>query len=262
MHSSIKGYLSAIRRMQIVGGMGDPFTISLPLLEYTLRGVKLRQAKKQTTRPRTRLPMTPSLMKKLRSSWEKDSQSHNNIMLWAACCMAFFGFLRAGEITVPSLKEYDPDGHLSAGDVALDSQTDPTVVRVHIKESKTDPFRKGVYVYLGRTENELCPVAAISAFLVVRGTETGPFFRFASGAPLSRELFVRRVREALEPWGIDEKKYSGHSFRIGAATAAAAAGVEDSLIKTLGRWESSAYQTYVRVPRDQLASISKRLSTA
>ena len=45
-HSSIKGYLSAIRRMQIVGGMGDPFTVSWPLLEYTLRGVKLRQAKK------------------------------------------------------------------------------------------------------------------------------------------------------------------------------------------------------------------------
>ena len=50
---------------------------------------------------------------------------------------------------MPSLKEYDSDGHLSAGDVALDSQTDPTVVRVHIKESKTDPFRKGVDVYLG-----------------------------------------------------------------------------------------------------------------
>ena len=87
--------------------------------------------------------------------------------------MAFFGFLRAGEITVPSLKEYDPDGHLSVGDVALDSQTDPMVVRVHIKESKIDPFRKGVYVYLGRTENELCPVAAISAFLVVRGMGAG-----------------------------------------------------------------------------------------
>ena len=70
------------------------------------------------------------------------------------------------------------------------------------------------------------------------------------------------MQEALEPWGIEEKKYSGHSFHIGAATAAVAAGVEDSLIKILGRWESSAYQTYVRVPRDQLASISKRLSTA
>ena len=54
-------------------------------------------------------------------------------------------------------------------------------------------------------------------------------------------------------------KYSGHSFRIGAATTAASVVVEDSLIKTLGRWESSAYILYVRVPRDRLASVSKRL---
>ena len=57
-------------------------------------------------------------------------------------------------------------------------------------------------------------------------------------------------------------KYSGHSFRIGAATTAASVGVEDSLIKTLGRWESSAYLLYVRVPRDRLALVSKRLSVA
>ena len=30
--------------------------------------------------------------------------------------------------------------------------------------------------------------------------------------------------------------YSGHSFRIGAATAAAKLGVNDSMIKVLGRW--------------------------
>lgn len=103
---------------------------------------------------------------------------------------------------VPSLKEYDPEGHLSVGDVALDSWRDPAVVRIHIKASKMDPFRKRVYVYFGRTENELCPVAAISAFLVVQGVEAGPFFCFASGAPLS---IVKQAREALEPWGIDEK---------------------------------------------------------
>ena len=73
---------------------------------------------------------------------------------------------------------------------------------------------------------------------------------------------MRKVREALQPSGVDVSHYSGHSFRIGAATAAAAAGIEDSLIKTLGRWRSSAYQLYVRVPRERLASVSKQLSVA
>ena len=65
-------------------------------------------------------------------------------MLWAACCTAFFGFLRVGEITAPNLDEYDSSVHLSLKDVALDSRTAPTIIWLTIKQSKTDPFRKGV----------------------------------------------------------------------------------------------------------------------
>ena len=60
--------------------------------------------------------------------------------------------------------------------------------------------------------------------------------------------------------GLEASKFAGHSFRIGAATTAAARGVEDSLIKTLGRWESSAYLLYVRIPRERLAGLSTVLS--
>lgn len=259
-HSSIKGYLSAIRRLQIMNGLGDPFIASWPLLEYTLRGIKLRQAKHRVTRVKQRLPITPDILRKLKGSWEKDCHNSDFIMLWAASCTCFFGFLRSGEVTVPSMSEYDPEGHLSEGDVSLDSQSEPSVVRVHIKASKMDPFRKGVYVYLGKTGNELCPVVAVAAYLAVRDRQSGPFFRFASGTPLSRELFVKHIRIALRPYDLEVSSYSGHSFRIGAATAASAAGVEDSMIKTLGRWQSSAYQTYVRIPRESLAAVSKKLS--
>ena len=158
------------------------------------------------------------------------------------------------------MREYDPEGHLSEGDVVLDSQSEPSVVQVHIKASKMDPFRKGVYVYLGKTGNELCPVVAVTAYLAVRSRQSGPFFRFVSGTLLSRELFVRHIRAALRQYNIEVNSYSGHSFRIGAATAASAAGVEDSMIKTLGRWQSSAYQTYVRIPQESLAAVSKKLS--
>ncbi len=124
----------------------------------------------------------------------------------------------------------------------LDSSSPQQNVQVAIKASKTDPFRKGVTVFLGRTANDLCP---------------GPFFRLASGAPLTREVLVRKMWGALEAGGIDASKYAGHSFRIGAATTAAMVGVEDSLIKTMGRW---AYQLYVRVPRYRLASVAQRMS--
>ena len=78
-------------------------------------------------------------------------------MLWAACCTAFFGFLRSGEITTLSLREYDASVHLSFGDVALDSTHNPTVAQVRIKASKTDPFRQGISIFL----EELIPSYAL-----------------------------------------------------------------------------------------------------
>ena len=129
--SSIKGYLSAVRRMQIVYGLGDPFVASWPVLECTLKGIQLRQAKNSATRPQHRLPVTPAILRLLRQFWE-------------ACCMCFFGFLCSGEATVPSLREHNPEGNLSEGDVTLDRLSAPTLVQICIKASKTDPFRKGV----------------------------------------------------------------------------------------------------------------------
>ncbi len=261
-HATIKGYLSALRRMQIVWGAGDPFVASWPRLECTLKGVKLKQARSAATRPRERLPVTPAILRMLRGVWGADGKKRDNIMLWAACCMCFFGFLRSGEVTVASRSRYDPEAHLSEGDVRLGAGSPPQMVQVHLKSSKTDPFRRGVTVCLGRTGNILCPVNAIAAYLVARGREAGPFFTFSSGAPLSRESLVRWVRAALGAAGMDATKYSGHSFRIGAATTAALVGIEDSLIKTLGRWESAAYLLYVRVPREKLTAVAGKMAVA
>lgn len=98
-HSTIKGYLSALRRLQIVFGMGDPFVASWPLLEYVMKGIKTRQAR---SAPMCAKPITPPLLLAMRSFWERDKHNVDNIMLRAACCTCFFGFLRSGEITVRS----------------------------------------------------------------------------------------------------------------------------------------------------------------
>ena len=69
-------------------------------------------------------------------------------------------FLWIFEVGMPSAKDYDPGAHLS---VRLDSTGDPHVAQVNIKASKTDPFRKGVSLFLGRTGSVLCPVLALAA---------------------------------------------------------------------------------------------------
>ena len=192
--------------------------------------------------------------------WEKNAENFDNVMMWAACCICYFGFLRAGEITVPTDAAYDEGQHLNFADVAVDSVLHPQILKVRIKASKTDPFRQGVDIYVGSTANELCPVSAMLAYLARRGNGKGMLFRFEDGKLLTRERFVSRVKAALTSAGVDSKPYSGHSFRIGAATAAGRQNLPAATIKTLGRWESSAYLLYVRMDRQDLAKVSKLIS--
>ena len=150
--------------------------------------------------------------------------------------------MRAGEFTIKSAQDYDQSSSLSPQDISVDRHSHPSMICVHLKQSKTDPFKHGVNIYMGRTNTELCPVAAILAYVAIRPSSPGPFFITKDGSPLTRTQLVAAVRQALSAAGLDTSGYSGHSFRIGAATSAARIGLEDSLIKTLGRWESSAYQ--------------------
>ena len=103
-------------------------------------------------------------------------------------------------------------------------------------------------------------MTAILTYMVRRGTSDGPFFRFEDGRHLFRDKFVTAVRTALAASGINPSHYAGHSFRIGAATTAANCGLQDSLIKTLSRWESSAYTLYIRTPKETLCSVSRSLA--
>ena len=240
-------------------GYPDPRICEMPRLSQVLRGIKNSQSK-QGTQPRPRLPITPCILRQLKNAWDQSAENHNTAMLWAASTTCFFGFLRVGEMTVPSHEAFDHSTHLTFNDLALDSPTSPTVMETCLKASKTDPFRKGISIFIGRTNNDLCPVMAMLAYLAKRGGDQGPLFRLNDGRPLTRSHFVTALRAGLSASGIDQSQYCGHSFRIGAATTAAQQGIPDSTIKMLGRWESSDYQLYVRTPRQTLSSISATLS--
>ena len=144
-------------------------------------------------------------------------------------------------------------------DICIDDPKSPAWIQVIIKASKTDPFRQGVTLHLGRTGADLCPVVAVLEYMVARGSEAGPLFMWQDGRYLTRASFVKEVRAALTVAGFNAADFAGHSFRIGAATTASTCGIQDSLIKTLGRWESSAYTCYIRTPPEVLRGVSRSL---
>ena len=162
-------------------------------------------------------------------------------------------------MTSPSVISFDPAWHLTPMDIAVDDLQSPSLIQISLKGSKTDQARQGINLFIGRTNNELYPIAAMLAYLAARGFDQGPLFQTEDLQPLTRAKLVSLLRSTLTAAGIDPTGYSGHSFRIGAATTAAACGIHDSTTQTLGRWASDSYLRYIRMPQQTLAQLSASL---
>ena len=60
--------------------------------------------------------------------------------------------------------------------------------------------------------------------------------------------------------GLDPQHYSGHSFRIGGATSATIAGLNDYEIKLLGHWSSDCYKRYISSPLSLFLQVAPRIA--
>ena len=117
-----------------------------------------------------------------------------------------------------------------------------------------------VCAYMAKTGTTLCLVSAKLDYIALRLNGKGPLLIHVDGTPLTRDQISRMVKKTLHLAKVDASTYSGHSFRIGAATVTATAGVQAHFIKVIGRWESEAYQLYVQTPCESLTSISQLIS--
>ena len=246
---TIKVYLSAVRSLRIERGYADPLKDCLRL-QHVVKGIKRCKGSSLDRR----LPITPHILRNLFSGL--NLSNFDDLMFWGACCLAFFGFLRSAEFTLQPGTVFSSSHHLSVADVTVDRRNNPSSIQVCIKASKTDPFRNGCLITLGRGLPPVCPVEAMLNYLELRGGHSGPLFIYSNGRPLSRSFLTGKLRKLLDAAGITGY-FGSHSFRIGAATTAAAAGVPDHLIQVLGRSTSNAYMPYIRTPRSTLANVAK-----
>ena len=178
--------------------------------------------------------------------------------------MAFFAFLRCGEYTSPNSVFAMEEG-LARQDVTVGDSTSGKMVKIHLKASKTDLFRVGVSLQVHSTSNDLCPVTALLAYLTVRDhlhkSPQSSFFILPDFTPLTRQQFTMYLDTILNILNSPTSTFRPHSFCIGAATSAAAAGVPDHLLKTLGRWSSNCYQRYIRTPSSLIAEAQGKMAT-
>ena len=249
---TIKSYLSGIQYFSLYAG--QPIQISdMDRLYYIMRGIKRRQGNRFSRglrQPITVLHMQQILQHLRRSSFlPRDRQ-----LWWSAITLAFFGLLRCSEYTTPTTRSFLVHSCLMFSDISFCPKNHYVII--HLKSSKTDPFRKGVNLFIGATNNFLCPVIALRTFVNSRGSTQGPLYTFSDGTFLTRG----RITDLLKRCFSNTCGLSTHSFRIGGATALAAAGVSDSTIQIMGRWSSDCFKRYLRIPPNTTVSLAKQMS--
>ena len=133
---------------------------------------------------------------------------------------------------------------------------------VRVKQSKTDPFRQGHTLTIAKSTSHICSVMAMKDYLLqVQPSPSRPLFSFSKpGKWLTRGNLTKELRSILQQCGLPSHKFYSHSFRIGAATTAAKAGIPPWLIKVLGRWSSDCYELYIRTPQSPILAVPKLLT--
>ena len=118
------------------------------------------------------------------------------------------GFLQVRELTVLCHATYDPGTNLSLDDISLDNRGKPCLIAVFIKRSKTNPFRKGVTLYLGATNHPVCPVTSVLSYLALRGSHPGPLFLTKEGQGLTHQSFSTLLDVVLAELKLQPHDYS------------------------------------------------------
>ena len=232
--------LPAIGYAHKLAGVNDPTETAI--IRQILKGYRKLAPVRDV-----RLPITLPILRQLVASFQHTTESAYQFKMFSAMCyIAFFAFLRIGEITVNGS---DQSNLIRLNQLSRLMTTQGQVVALQLTIYKYKHSTNGrPFVIDIFQEESCCPVKAVLAFISVRGTTKGPLFCWPGGAPIKRSIFVEQLNRALRFCNLDPTLYKAHSFRIGAATRAAAKGLSDAKIRQLGRWKSNAFLSHIRTP--------------
>ena len=167
---------------------------------------------KTVTRLDMRLPITlPILRQFLQVSPSICTSGYVCCLFKAMCTVAFFAFLRIGEMTSSGSSEVLQLHHLER---LINSSGDVVSIKIKFGQFKHSYNQYPVAIVLTRRP-EVCPVHSLLGYLALRGPVDGALFQSVEGRLISRSFFTELLSLAVRSCGLDPTKYKGHSFRIG-----------------------------------------------
>ena len=84
-------------------------------------------------------------------------------------------------------------------------------------------------IIIARTRSHFCPYKSMVKYIRLRSSpDSSPLFLTPSNNPMSQNWFMQHLRKVLQQCNLPSHQFSGHSFRIGAATSAAMQGISSA----------------------------------
>ena len=259
-------YLSAIRQVHMTRGINPP-NLRSDLIKSVLKGGKNANVIRDRTQGRpTRLPVTISMMKLIKSELAASNHSYmDKRLIWLVCSLNFYGCFRVHETLARSEKSFDPAFTLLASDVELktvwrDDGRKEEIIQLKLKSPKEDRVGRMTYIDVYETGGLLCPVKAYKKWKSTNPPSGKhlPAFRMESGVPLTgRKLNLELKRCLGKHIPYELGTVTSHSFRSGMASLMGELGYSDQEIQAMGRWSSTAFESYLKLPRKKRCDMAR-----
>ena len=218
--------------------------------------------------PRERHGCAPAALSRgMRGAFGGDSPAH---VMWRAALGFGFGAMARGiefALDVERGEVFEVSEHMVPGDVRFFSREGVRHARVRMRKRKDLRVLRGKHaeVVLAGGGAAFDAVELLKEWLDVRRAlgipETRPLFCHEDGAGISVREVREAVRAAMRAAGLDPALFGAHSLRIGAATAALAAGVPPGLIRLMGRWSSEVYEIYCRMSLEAALGVGRAMAS-
>ena len=265
---SVSKMISALRKVHMTEGVPVPI-LRTDLVKDCLRGKDNFDEEAHRGKPK-RLPVTLTVMRLIKCLLKLDRKmtEHHKILMWCICAVAFNGCLRIGECLSKFANRVDTLNCLLKKDIWLTEVKVKgkykEVLKLRLKSDKASrATTRGVVLEIFGNGTDICPVKAYRKYLRAspKGKESFAAFRNFGGSNYRHQRFNEDLKSLLGG-RLPYANISGHSFRIGFASLLAANGFSDKNIKKIGRWNSSAFKTYLRSGRVTRVGVADRVARA
>lgn len=234
--NTIRTYLSGVKAWHLFHGIDYPHR-ETPRVEAMLTAAKRLEMEAEPGEKKE-----PILIRHLYKLVENlaDGNAEGQVA-YTVALVAFWGMARLGEL----LKAASNLDQVRVKDLIWDPHG--RYVKIKIRAAKMAVVGEIQEIHLQRQSSLLDPIGAIQRLIEnTNATDDDPLFSYPTGDKRITLTKTRCLMLFSNTWMSQNKKLTGHSFRVGGASLRWNLNNPLEEIVKVGRWKSKAYKLYIR----------------